>query len=118
MPGKTENLDILRRLVGRKVLHAALTAVPDGLAILEDGVRLRCPVGVTHQLSDSIHTTPPRATRTGVTGGVVVGTDHALPVEYGTHDRPAEPFVRPTSDIDGPRAVRATRATFLREVSR
>ncbi len=52
----------------------------------------RAPVA-TGELRDSIHTVK---TEGGV--DVVVGSDHAIPVEYGTSAAPAQPFLRPARE--------------------
>lgn len=104
-PSRNDNLSVLRALSARLRHGPAVAAVRAGLVVLEDGVRARCPVGATHELVDSIHLSGPVVDDQGVHGAVVVGSDHALPEEYGTSTRAAHPFVRPTLDVDGPRAI-------------
>ena len=102
---RNENLAFLKAFSARLRRGPAIEAVRAGLAVLEAGVKRRCPVGATHELENSIHIVGPKADAQGVHGAVVVSSDHALAVEYGTHKEAAQPFVRPTLDIDGPRAL-------------
>lgn len=116
--GKIQNPAALRaefrRFLGR-ARAAAVAGVDDGLVTLADGLRRRVPRGETGELADSIEVRRARVVRGGnVAGAVTVGSDHALAVEYGTSDRAADPFVRPTKDADGPEALAAVRARLDR----
>lgn len=84
-------------------MPAAIEAVKAGQRVIEAGMESRCPVR-TRALLRSIHSTRVGVGRDRVGGAVVVGTDHALAVEYGPHRRP---FVRPTAANDGPKAEAA-----------
>lgn len=97
----------LRALSDRARETAAPAAVRAGLAVLADGVRRRAPVGETHELRDSVSSTDPHPIPGGVGGEVVVDSPHAAAVEFGTRHMPAEPFLRPAGDEDGPEALRA-----------
>lgn len=97
----------LKKWLARSRASAGPAAVRAGLAVAEAAIRRRAPVGATHDLEHSIHSVGPVPTRNGVAGAVVVASDHAAAVEYGTHDQAAQPFVRPAVDEDGPRALDA-----------
>jgi HK97 gp10 family phage protein len=111
---QANNRLVLRAFSARLRLGAAKEAVRAGLAVLEAGCKRRCPVGVTHELVDSIHTVAPKVTGKGVSGAVVVSSGHALAVEYGTSREAAQPFVRPTKDLDGPRAIQVMKEELNR----
>jgi len=104
--GRSENLGELRKLVRPSVIKAAVEAVKAGQAVIEQGLRSRVPVR-RGNLKRSIHSTKVGIGKTSVGGFVVVGTDHALAVEFGPH---ARPFIRPTVAIDGPKAEAAMRS--------
>lgn len=110
---RSDNQAALRRLQ-KRIRDSAEDAVGAGLAVLEVGVRRRCPVGATREMLDSIHTDGPSSDSRGARGAVVVGARHAIAVEYGTSRTPAHPFVRPTREVDGPRAAAAARARLIR----
>jgi HK97 gp10 family phage protein len=97
----------LEKLMRRVRDDAAPAAVRAGLAVLENGVKRRAPVGKTHELRESIHPTEPETHGSVVSGSVVVDSDHAAAVEFGTSRQAAEPFVRPAADEDGEAAARA-----------
>lgn len=103
---RSENLSELRKLARPAVVAAAIEAVKAGQAVIEAGLQSRAPVR-THALRNSIHSTAVGVGKTSVGGFVVVGTDHALAVEYGPHPRP---FIRPTLAADGPKAEAAMMA--------
>lgn len=89
----------------RRVLPAA---VDDGLDVLRGGIETRVPIGKTRTLAAGIATSQAKERREGyVEGDVSVTADYVASVEFGDVDQPARPFIRPTADIDGPRAVDA-----------
>lgn len=104
---RSDNVIELRRIVAPLRTSRAVKAVKIGQAIILAGMKKRCPVGPTHKLSRSIHATKVGVGSHSVGGAVVVGTAHALAVEFGTAHNRAHPFVRPTAAIDGPRAEAA-----------
>lgn len=110
----SDHIQALRRLTDRYRGQLAVDAVRAGQAVILDGMRRRCPVGPTHRLYASIHATRVRAGRRSAGGAVIVGTDHAIPVEFGTIHMRAHPFVRPTAAVDGPRAEAAMAAVLSR----
>lgn len=105
-----KNLLKLRREFDRLesvVAAAAVDGVASGLAVLRAGMIARAPRGETGDLAGSIDVIAPRAARNFVGGAVVVSSDHAVAVEFGTTHEAAQPFVRPTRDLDGARAIQA-----------
>ena len=49
---------------------------------------------------------------------IQAGTDHAEANEFGTHDMAAQPFMRPTIDEDGPRAIEDVSSAVGRALER
>lgn len=49
---------------------------------------------------------------------IQAGTDHAEANEFGTHDMAAQPFMRPTMDEDGPRAIEDVSSAVGRALER
>ena len=94
----------------------ARKAVKAGQAILQAGMLQRCPI-YRGDLRRSIHSTRVKAGRHSVGGGVVASSRHAVPLEFGTIHMRGHPFVRPTRDIDGPKAERVM-ARILRDGTR
>ena len=76
------------------LVRAALAKQIDAAgAAMEAAAKDAAPVD-KGELRDSIH-----FERTGpLSGELVAGTDHAAPNEFGTHNRPAHPFMRPQAE--------------------
>ena len=110
---RSQNLAILKE-VGRGFARKAVAATQIGQRVLCDGLRRRCPVGKTHDLINSIQETEVIQSKSGAYGEVQVTSLHAPAVEFGTMYMHAEPFIRPTERIDGPRAVKKME-DYLRE---
>lgn len=110
-------LDDLRRdllgLARSLEREAGPAALKEALDVLESGVRSRTPRR-TGALVSAEAETAPRDRRGVVSGAVVVASDHAAAVEFGTGDTPAEPYMRPTAESDGPRALDAAARSLSR----
>jgi HK97 gp10 family phage protein len=83
-----ENLDFVRAEV-------------KGVEIIADEARRLVPVD-TGELQDSIEVIVE-----GNTVSLVAGTDHALPVEFGTIKMAAQPYMRPALDTKESEALQA-----------
>ena len=99
---RSQNLNELRAII-KDLRPIMVEAVKAGQKVLVAGMQRRCPVG-KGPLRKSIHATRVGVGRTSAGGSVVVGTKHAIPVEFGTIHRAETPFVRPTAEADGPKA--------------
>ena len=72
-----------------------------GASLLLEGMKRRVAVD-TGELRDSLQL---EVNSDGVTFSS--DSDHAVANEFGTHTMPAQPFIRPTFDTDGPKAIDA-----------
>jgi len=92
--------------VASKAAGAGIVA--SGAAEVEQAAKARAPV-LTGALRDSIHTETDSE-------GARVGTSipYAAPVEFGTSDTPAQPFLRPAADQAAPGFARAASVLLAR----
>jgi HK97 gp10 family phage protein len=104
---RSRNLGLLARRFA-PFREKAVTAIEFGQNILAAGLAIRAPRR-TGKLVRSIRKTKVKNdnARHRLVGRVIVTSPYALYVEYRTRRTRAQPFVRPTAEIDGPLAVRA-----------
>ncbi len=90
-------------------------ALEFGVDMLATGMRIRAPRGKTGRLAASIRTTKVKNdhARHRLTARAYTASPYALYVEYPTRHNRAQPFVRPTQQIDGPLAVLAMEQILL-----
>ena len=72
-------------------------------ALIEERAKQLVPV-VTGRLQREIHTE-----LNGMVADIISDTPYAVPVEYGTHNRPAKPYMRP--------AIEAYAAEFVAAIT-
>jgi HK97 gp10 family phage protein len=105
---RSRNLGLLARRFGL-FRQKAVVAIEFGQDMLAAGMKIRAPRGRTGRLVRSVRKT--RVVndhkRHRLVGRVIVTAPYAIYQEYGTIHHGAQPFVRPTQEIDGPLAVRA-----------
>jgi HK97 gp10 family phage protein len=117
MPGnkyRSRNLGLLARRF-QPFREKAVVALEFGLEMLASGMRIRAPRRKTRRpkgqvpMAHSIRVTKIQNdhARHRLYGRAYVAKPYALYVEHGTVHMRAQPFVRPTQQIDGPLAVRA-----------
>jgi HK97 gp10 family phage protein len=104
---RSRNLGLLARRFA-PFRQKAVTALEFGQDILAAGIMIRAPRR-TGRLARSVRKTKVKNdhARHRLTASVIVTAPYARFVEYPTRRTQAQPFVRPTSTIDGPLAVRA-----------
>jgi HK97 gp10 family phage protein len=124
MPGgnkyRSRNLGLLARRFA-PFRQKAVVALEFGLDILAFGMRARAPRRKTRRrkgevpMYQSIRVTKIQNDhkRHRLYGRAYVAKNYAKFVEYGTVHMRAQPFVRPTQQIDGPLAVRAMQQILL-----
>lgn len=91
-------------------------AAEPGAQILLDGMQQRVAVD-TGELHDSLRI---EVTTHGDSAEVFLETDsdHAEANEFGTHHMPAQPFIRPTFDEDGDKAIDAIADALGKKIER
>jgi hypothetical protein len=104
MASRSKNLAELKRLMAPLKGPLAVKAVRAGMAVLESGMRSRCP---TAAIRRTIARTRIGKSDRAVGGAVVVDSPRAKAVEFGSNLVKARPFVMPTRHLDGPRAEKA-----------
>jgi HK97 gp10 family phage protein len=111
-------MDDFKRHVGA-LIHATsgdtlANAVQPGAAVLLGGMQERVAVD-TGELRDSLRI---EITTHGDSADAFIETDsdHAAPVEFGTHTMPARSYIRRTVDIDGSKAIDAIAAALGRQI--
>lgn len=124
-----DGFDALRRKLERLGEVAAERVVRPALADAAEALRaavyLAAPVD-TGTLRDSIEARPVPDPRPWVVKYEVRADEgdyqgvayYAAFVEYGTHETPARPFMRPAVDADGPRIVRDFRRAVAAGIER
>ena len=122
------------KLLGAKALEGLLKKLPDRLAknvtvnglraggrVLAKGMTQRAPK-LTGELSESpVVSSAKKATRNqsqAVVGFLTPTSRRVHLTEFGTEHSPAQPFIRPTLDIDGPAAVAAITENMAKGVER
>ena len=93
-----QGLDNLKRQLRRvkKGVRPGLQkdAMPEGVKIVEREARRMAPVA-TGELRDKIDTEVLPARQSEAVVVLVSKAEHAMPVEFGTSDTPAQPYARP-----------------------
>jgi HK97 gp10 family phage protein len=107
--GLRELNDALHELPEDMAKAAHRTGVRKGARVLADGMERRAP-RATGELAGSMVISIRRRGR-GIVAlvGPSKGAFHGMFQEFGTSHHPAQPFMRPTVDEDGQRAVEAMR---------
>lgn len=102
--------------VERAIAGVLPRSVDAGLGVLARGIETRAPID-EGSLRRSVIVGPAKTARNWTGGAVIVVSDHAAAVEFGTSNMPAQPFVRPTADQDGPAAARTVLQTLKRSLT-
>jgi HK97 gp10 family phage protein len=85
---------VLKSWRANLVTKALPRALGEALDVLDRQVTSNAPVA-SGALKESVERTPVKHRRNRISGAVVVKSEHALAVEYGTSDTLAQPFFRP-----------------------
>ncbi len=89
-------------------------AAKPGADVLLLGMQERVAVD-TSELRDSLHVEITTHRDTAVIS-IETDSDHAAPVEFGTHTMPARSYMRRTIDIDGDKAIDAIADALGRQI--
>ena len=97
-----------------KALHGpGIKAVDAGLEVIAAEIRKRAPVD-TGRLRDSIRVGDAKAYQKAVHGTIVIDEYYAMFIEFGTIQRPADPFIRTAVEASRSRARMAMVAAMKR----